>query len=1362
MALNVITALLLCAAPTQAAPRQEVSLNGPWEYVVVDDLTSPPAGATWQPIAVPGYLHGIESKGAWLRRSFDVPRLGAGARLKLHFNGVKYNSRVLVNGRRVGGCFGGYDAFDVDVTDAVRQGQSNELVVGIHDWTGVFTPGKVSFADASDWQKVRGTPGDKVLAPIGGLFALYGIWDDVTLVAHPAVYVKDLFVKTSVRRGELAIDYVLANESAVDREIDLSAAVEDAGQEVLRLAPVKAKVPAGKTVAVTLRQPWKSPHLWSHADPHLYHLRSRLTSGDALRTRFGFREFWTAGSDFYLNGAKVNLLATSWWPPHAPAPREQIAKDWQAVKRAGCVAFRTHTQPWRDMYYELADEIGLMMVPEGAIWNDRDVYRINDPAFWENYGQHLRAMVGRLKNHPSIVMWSLENEFYGGRLNDEAPAKAELVRMGRLVKECDPTRPILYESDGDPGGVADVIGMHYPHEYPDYTCWPNEAYWLDRAQAPPVGMFLNGDKKFLWRRNKPLYIGEFLWIPSSDPSWNSVFFGDRAYIDYHRYQNLAKAEVWKMQVLGYRHQGVGGISPWTMVEGGPLDETNPLYQAHAYAYQHLAAYCHDYDRRFYSGTRAMRRVEVYNDILDSSALTFAWTLDVEGKPVDRGSLDVALGPGEKKTLQVELAMPAVSKPTPARWRLTLVRGVKTVFEDHHQYTVHPPLRLGADPAPAIGIYDPRGKAKTLFQEHSLAFIDVAALDAIDGRIDVLVIGPGAFAATQGPVAIGEEPSEQAGIEAFLARGGRLLVLEQEAWPAGLLGLQLTTQKSTMTFPLRPSHPALAGVADEDLKFWRGDHMVAAHEPLRPMSGAARAIVVSGSGAGIDHAPLLELPAGKGLAVLCQLKLVEKCRTEPAAGRILANLLGHLARCRPAPPGKTLVLGGSPEYHACLRSLGLRFGHAPDAGKADLSGFGLVICRGDAPADAAELGRRLRTFVESGGRVLLHRPEPTQGQRILTSMGLDLRLEPGPATLVRAEGTGPIFQAFTREDLYWLARRVEGWTGQASPRCPDMCDGLLGRTLDEKRAQSYPLGDWKLQGALVQRQGNGVGFATNGTATGEVEFPADGVYTLGFVASGTPCQNVFPVAGVSVDGEPLGTVRLQGPRPATYTVWGPVSRGRHKVSIAFLNDASIPGKEDRNLVVERLLVARNESADVTALTRPAAVVAVRRGKGLVVVDLLRWDTVAADAGKATRYASSLLGELGGDLVCRSGVTLKCAEMTPQKNVSLIARHGGRMVLACNGYITQTVRVAAAGRYTMETFAGGSPAKGEYPLVEVSLDGKLVARIQTTSSDCRPYPVPAELTQGQHELKLTFVNDLCADGEDRNLYLDKVVWYRRSTD
>lgn len=305
--------------------------------------------------------------------------------------------------------------------------------------------------------------------------------------------------------------------------------------------------------------------------------------------------------------------------------RDEIRERWETVKDMGCVAFRTHTQPWRSVHYEVADEVGLLMINEGAVWNDESVYRINDPVFWDNYAAHLKAMIDRDKNRPSMIMWSLENEFYGGRFDDDAPAKADLVRMGRLVREWDPTRPFFYESDGDPDGVADVIGIHYPHEYPEYTCWPNEAYWLAKPQKSAGHHFTNGATEFFWRKKKPLYIGEFLWLPSSNPSWHTVFFGDDAYLDYRRYRNMGKAESWRMQILGYRHHEVGGISPWTVIEGGPLTEENFLYQAHQFAYQKIAAYCHDYDSRFFSGEEITRRVEVFNDVLEPSTLRLEQT-----------------------------------------------------------------------------------------------------------------------------------------------------------------------------------------------------------------------------------------------------------------------------------------------------------------------------------------------------------------------------------------------------------------------------------------------------------------------------------------------------------------------------------------------------------------------------------------------------------------------------------------------------------------------------------------------------------------------------------------------------------------
>ncbi|HPD16363.1 MAG TPA: carbohydrate-binding domain-containing protein [Planctomycetota bacterium] len=1343
--------LLLCAGVALAAPpRQELSLNGEWACSI-------PPGKPSR-VMVPGYLSGVDDEVAALSREFAVPEAMRGQRLKLRFGSVKFNSTVLVNGKQVATHFGGYEPFEVDVTDAVSVEKPNQLAVRCHTWAGVMTDGPKQFSKAGGWDQVRSAPRDRILAPIGGLYGLYGIWDDVTLVSHPAVYIKDLFIKPSVRRSELVVDYTLANESEADAEVELSAVVEEA----VTLSKTTVKVPAGKTATVSLKAPWPKPRLWSHADPHLYALKSQIANrksqiNDEVVTRFGFREFWCQGPDFYLNGSKMHLLASSGWPPHGPQTREEIAAFWNGLKACGCVAFRTHTQPWPAAYYDVADELGLLVIPEGAVWNDDDVYRVNDPAFWDNYAAHLAAMVGSLKNHPSVVMWSLENEFTGGRVNDNTPyPKEQLIRLGKLVKQLDPTRPIMYESDGDPGGVADVIGIHYPHEYPDYTCWPNEGYWLDKPSpgSGGGGIFLNGEKQFLWKRDKPLYIGEFLWVPSSDPAPHTIFFGDDAYRDYHLYRNLAKAEAWKMQILAYRVQGVSGICPWTVTEGGPLDDTNALWRAHKWAYQPIAAYCLDYDSRFYAGEKVTRRIAIFSDILEPSKLTLSWTLSLGGKTVAEGSEKVELGPAGQQGLNVTVPMPSVDERTPAQWRVTLDRDGRRAFDETHAYAVFPRPTL-PKLAARIGLYDPKGATRKLFESNDLAAAPVEALDKLPAGLDVLVIGAGAFAAEKagGPV-IGRVDPRRAALDTFTAQGGRVLVLEQQAYPEGLFGFGLTSHSSTMAFPLQSDHPILHGLAlgPGGLRFWRGDNLVAEREPTRPASGAFCPIIVSGSAAGLDHAPLLQRFVGRGCIVHAQLKLVEKFTAEPIAAQLLGRLLTFLAEYRPKER-RTAVAGGSPDYRACLRRLGLRFDDLTGrlAG-ADLSRYSLLICRGDV-RDAD----RILQFIRQGGAVLAHRLSPEAFQELRRAFGLDLTLAHYSGIASRAD-TDPL-GFLAREDLYWLGEH-RGISWAETPRAGNMADSVLGLSLDPAKAKSHEVEGWALQGGIVERREDHVVFATVGSATGEVEFPEDGLYVFGIVGRGTPCHGDYPIASVAVDGRTLGAVSVDSPQVCTRTTFGEVAKGRHKVTVSFTNDASDPAKgEDRNLIVDKLLIARHEKkGDLLFLTTPPAVACLPRGEGLLVLDFLRWDTEERNARKAARYASTLLAALGGDFADRPSWAIECETMSPQPDMGWFRADNTAAHLACNGWIKTPIEVAVAGRYTMELVAGGTPAQGVYPDVEISVDGKKAGEVQLTGGGLRPYPVAIDLPAGKHELALRFTNDLNVGGEDRNLTLDKVVFYR----
>ena len=188
---------LLLSMTALAAPREELSLNGSWQVANVPSLDAKPSSGAWKEMEIPGFLDGYNYERAWLRRSFTVPSRWNGKRIFVRFGGIKFDSRVFVNGKHVGGCFNGYDAFELDVTDAVEVGTRNELLVGVQDWTGLFTGDRVDFRGRSDWMEIRNIPRNRVLSPIGGRFDLYGIWDDVSLVAVPLVHIRDFFVRRS-------------------------------------------------------------------------------------------------------------------------------------------------------------------------------------------------------------------------------------------------------------------------------------------------------------------------------------------------------------------------------------------------------------------------------------------------------------------------------------------------------------------------------------------------------------------------------------------------------------------------------------------------------------------------------------------------------------------------------------------------------------------------------------------------------------------------------------------------------------------------------------------------------------------------------------------------------------------------------------------------------------------------------------------------------------------------------------------------------------------------------------------------------------------------------------------------------------
>ncbi|HOZ45727.1 MAG TPA: glycoside hydrolase family 2 TIM barrel-domain containing protein, partial [Candidatus Hydrogenedentes bacterium] len=873
IALTAMILSLLLVPMAAATPRAVVSLDGAWRMVKVESLDVPPPTDGWVEFEVPGTLRGHDYERAWFRRAFEVPADWAGRRVVVRFGGVKYASRVMVNGDRVGECFNGYDAFEVDATAAIRPGETNELSVGVHDWTGVFDEGeRIDVRAATNRSELRALPRDRVLAPIGGYVDLYGIWDSVELEAMPAAHLDDLSFRPSIRGNRAEIDVAVVNDSTDALAADVQARVyaydgsprESSGVWAVTGEPVGvASVPVGTVAAgmnsrVTLTLSEPQVDLWWPHDPKLYILEVRLNDGaDVLRERVGFRELWCEGGDFVFNGRRVHLLASSWWPPSTPPRRDEVEARLRGIKAMNAFCFRTHTQPWHRLWYEVADELGVMMIPEAAIWNDDSVYRLGDAVFWSNYADHVRAMVRHLRNHASVVMWSLENEFQGGLAKDGSPAEDALAQLGRLVKEFDPTRPITFESDGDPGGVADVIGLHYPNEYPERRCWPNDAYWMDEPSTTWRGNMFWHDDTFFWNREKPLYIGEFLWAPACDPAPDTIFFGDQAYADFRAYHDRAKAESWRMQILAYRHYGVSGISPWTVREHGDLDETNPCWRAQRDLYRPVAAFLRESDARFLSEERLARTLWVFNDSLrDWPETQLSWSLESERGTLSRDRQTLDLASGAQREIPLTIPLPSVDVRTTLRIEIGLAAGEEALFSETWPIEVFP-RRVGWTlPGVTLYVHDPRRALEEAWRKAGVAFVRIDALDAWPGD-GVLILGPGAL---ETPAAAGDVPvigavnAAGAALYERVGAGGRVLAIGQAPAAGAWLPARATPQQSTMAFVQEPGHPVLEGLSDADLRWWRGDNMVTVHEYQRPVGGPGHALVVTGSAQGIAHAP----------------------------------------------------------------------------------------------------------------------------------------------------------------------------------------------------------------------------------------------------------------------------------------------------------------------------------------------------------------------------------------------------------------------------------------------------------------------------------------------------------------------------
>ncbi|MGW0085286.1 PA14 domain-containing protein [Streptomyces sp. NPDC003393] len=422
------------------------NLNGRWQFAAAEAGEQPPVGKTLPerilvPYPVESQLSGLErhEDRMWYRRTFTVPagwHIGHGKRLSLNFGAVDWKADVYVNGTKVAEHQGGYDRFSADITDALKPGRTQELIVGVYD------PTDAAGGENPPLGKQRLDPSGIWYTPTSG------IWQTVWMEPVAPDHVDSLVLTPDVAHGTLAVA-----ARGVRDGVPVTATAYDGRRPV---ATVRGRT--GGPLTLTIHD----PHLWSPDDPFLYDLKVRV-GADEVGSYFGMRSIAVENVDgvprTVLNGKPIFMMATldqGFWPDglYTAPTDEALAYDLRIHKQLGFNAVRKHIKVEPDRWFYWADRLGLM------VWQDMPAMTAGvDPsaAARAEYEREMKEMIDEHISSPSVVMWVTFNEGWGQY--DEA-------RIARQAKSWDPTRLVNGMSGvnlGSDGGAGDVIDEHgYP------------------------------------------------------------------------------------------------------------------------------------------------------------------------------------------------------------------------------------------------------------------------------------------------------------------------------------------------------------------------------------------------------------------------------------------------------------------------------------------------------------------------------------------------------------------------------------------------------------------------------------------------------------------------------------------------------------------------------------------------------------------------------------------------------------------------------------------------------------------------------------------------------------------------------------
>jgi hypothetical protein len=415
------------------------NLNGQWSFEF--DANNKGVEMAWfegkssfsKTILVPfpwgSNLSGVDDEAdiAWYMREITVDPNWKEKRVFVTIGASDWETSVWLDGDLLGTHQGGYVPFSFELTDHVKMGQSQQLIIRVDDARRDFTLyGKQGYGNAR------------------------GIWQTIYLEARGREYIDALHFSPDIDKHEAKVTAWLSEEVVKAQELSLTIQTPE--------GPVNHSEPVSVgQEKLVFTVPIPNPHLWSLDDPYLYEVEATM-GDDVIETYFGMRKISVVnlpGTDFpyiALNNEPIYLQLALDQSYHEDGfytfPSDQfIQEEIMRSKSIGLNGIRTHikVEVPRKLYW--ADKLGLLVMEDlPNSWGEPDIKMQSESEYT------LREMIRRDYNHPSIFSWIVFNETWGLHTNvgkDEGgntsreylpETQAWVASMYYLAKSLDQTR----------------------------------------------------------------------------------------------------------------------------------------------------------------------------------------------------------------------------------------------------------------------------------------------------------------------------------------------------------------------------------------------------------------------------------------------------------------------------------------------------------------------------------------------------------------------------------------------------------------------------------------------------------------------------------------------------------------------------------------------------------------------------------------------------------------------------------------------------------------------------------------------------------------------------------------------------------